>query len=111
MDDYCSAFDPALRIERFSRSTLATLAREYQLAAHMQDRAGMPQVLARYGATAMREIAIAEWMGASPIYTRRIQRLLRFEGDDVATIFKGMQFDVGAPHGFLDFRFRLNADG
>ena len=32
-------------------------------------------------------------------------------GDDVATIFKGMQFDVGAPHGFLDFRFRVHDDG
>jgi hypothetical protein len=111
MDDYCSAFDPAFRIERFSRTTLARLAREYQLAAHLQDRAGIPQVLARYGATAMREIAIAEWMGASPVYTQRMQRALGFAGDDVATIFKGMQFDVGAPHGFLDFRFRLNADG
>lgn len=87
------------------------LGREYQLAAHLQDRAGIPQVLARYGAAAMREIAIAEWMGASPVYTQRMQRALRFPGDDVATIFKGMQFDVGAPHGFLDFRFRLNADG
>ena len=59
----------------------------------------------------MREIAIAEWMGASPVYTRRIQRALGFAGDDVATIFKGMQFDVGAPHGFLDFRFRVHDDG
>jgi len=59
----------------------------------------------------MREIAIAEWMGASPVYTQRMQRALNFSGDDVATIFKGMQFDVGAPHGFLDFRFRVNDDG
>ncbi|MFV0316000.1 MAG: hypothetical protein ACK5O2_03435, partial [Microthrixaceae bacterium] len=50
-------------------------------------------------------IAIDEWMGASPVYTARMQKLLGFEGDDVATIFKGMQFDIGAPHGFLDFRY------
>lgn len=50
-------------------------------------------------------------MGASPVYTQRMQRALNFHGDDVATIFKGMQFDVGAPHGFLDFRFRINDDG
>jgi hypothetical protein len=56
----------------------------------------------------MRDVAIDEWMGASPVYTRRMQRALRFAGDDVATIFKGMQFDVGAPHGFLDFRFRVD---
>src|SRR5262249_20006072 len=98
-------------LEWLSRPALAVLAREYQLAAHLQDRAGIPQVLARYGATAMREIAIAEWMGASPGYTQRMQRALHFTGNDVATIFKGMQFDVGAPHGFLDFRFRLNDDG
>jgi hypothetical protein len=111
MQDYGSAFDPNFGIERLSRAALAVLAREYQLAAHLQDRAGIPQVLARHGAQAMREIAIAEWMGASPIYTQRMRRALRFAGDDVATIFKGMQFDVGAPHGFLDFRFRLNDDG
>jgi hypothetical protein len=98
-------------VGNLSRAELAVLAREYQLAAHLQDRVGIPQVLARHGAKAMREIAIAEWMGASPVYTRRMQRALDFAGDDVATIFKGMQFDVGAPHGFLDFRFKLNADG
>ena len=111
MDDYQSTFDPQFRIERLSRPALAVLAREYQLAAHLQDRAGIPQVLARYGAAAMREIAIAEWMGASPVYTQRMQRALHFEGTDVATIFKGLQLDVGAPHGFLDFRFRVNDDG
>ncbi|HUI26771.1 MAG TPA: hypothetical protein VL403_11875 [Candidatus Kryptonia bacterium] len=111
MDDYGSRFDPGFRLDHLSRTALAVLAREYQLAAHLQDRAGIPQVLARYGAEAMREVAIAEWMGASPVYTRRMQRALGFAGDDVATIFKGMQFDVGAPHGFLDFRFRLKDDG
>jgi hypothetical protein len=111
MDDYRSTFDPGFSIDLLSRPALAVLAREYQLAVHLQDRAGIPQVLARYGTEAMREIAIAEWMGASPVYTRRMQRALHFEGDDVATIFKGMQFDVGAPHGFLDFRFRVNDDG
>ncbi|HXQ23782.1 MAG TPA: hypothetical protein VN812_19035 [Candidatus Acidoferrales bacterium] len=108
MDDYSGPFDSDFHLGGLSRPALARLAREYQLCAHLQDRAGIPQVLARYGATAMREIAIAEWMGASPVYTQRMQRALGFAGNDVATIFKGMQFDVGAPHGFLDFRFRLN---
>ena len=112
MDDYRVALRSGLPPRRcFRGRALAVLAREYQLAAHLQDRAGIPQVLARYGAAAMREIAIAEWMGASPVYTQRMQRALGFAGDDVATIFKGMQFDVGAPHGFLDFRFRVNDDG
>lgn len=105
------AFDPDFHPRRLSRRALAVLAREYQLAAHLQDRAAMPQVRLRRGGSAMREIAIAEWTAASPVYTRRIQRTLGFAGDDVATIMKGMQFDVGAPHGFLDFRFRLDADG
>lgn len=105
-------FDPDFALARLPRRALATLAREYQLAAHLQDRAAMPQVRLRWGASAMREIAIAEWMAASPVYTRRIQQTLGFAGgDDVATIFKGMQFDVGAPHGFLDFRFTLHHDG
>lgn len=111
MDDYHGSFDPGFHVGKLSRRALAVLGREYQLAAHLQDRVGIPQVLARYGSTAMREIAIAEWMGASPVYTQRMQRALGFQGSDVGTIFKGMQFDVGAPHGFLDFRFRINADG
>jgi hypothetical protein len=110
LDDYRCPFDPGFHIGMLSRRALAVLAREYQMAAHLQDRAGIPQVLARYGAQAMREIAIAEWMGASPVYTQRMQSALGFHADDVATIFKGMQFDVGAPHGFLDFQFKLNDD-
>jgi hypothetical protein len=49
-------------------------------------------------------------MGASPVYTRRVQRALGFSGDDVATIFKGMQLDIGAPHQFMDFRYRVTDD-
>jgi len=89
------------------RPTLALLAREYLLCGHLIDRAGMPHVLAAGGIDAMREIAIEEWMGASPIYTRRVRRALDFEGDDVATIFKGMQIDIGAPPQYMDFRFNV----
>lgn len=86
---------------------LAELGREYLLAGHLIDRAGMPQVISRFGREAMLEVAIEEWMGASPVYTRRAQRALGFSGDDVATIFKGMQLDIGAPHQFMDFRYRV----
>ena len=55
----------------------------------------------------MRDIAIEEWMGASPIYTKRMQRALGFEGDSVETIFKGIQLDIGAPPQFMDFRYRV----
>jgi hypothetical protein len=48
-------------------------------------------------------------MGASPIYSKRMQRLMKFEGDDVGTVFKNLQLEVGAPQQFLDFQFRLDS--
>ncbi|MEY2448625.1 MAG: hypothetical protein QOH79_2101 [Acidimicrobiaceae bacterium] len=95
-------------LEDCSREELATLVREYMMAGHMIDRAGMPHVMAEFGQDAFGPVAIEEWMGASPVYTKRMQRALGFEGDSVETIFKGMQFDIGAPPQFLDFRFRLD---
>jgi hypothetical protein len=53
-------------------------------------------------------LAIDEWMTASPIYTRRLQRLLGFEGTDMATIFKGLQLDIGFAHQFMDVGYRLH---
>ena len=52
----------------------------------------------------MEAIAIDEWMCASPIYSKRVQRALRFEGDGVDTIMKNLQLDIGSPHHFMDFR-------
>ena len=56
----------------------------------------------------MLQIAIEEWAGSSPIYTKRMQKALRYEGDDVITIFKGLQFDIGAPPQFMDFRYTVH---
>lgn len=89
------------------RATLAVLCREYLLCGHLIDRAAMPLVLQAFGMDAMRDVAIEEWMGASPVYTRRMRALLRIQGDDVATIFKGMQLDIGAPPQFMDFRYEV----
>lgn len=98
-----------LRLDTLDHDQLVVLAHEVLLAGHLIDRAGMPQVVSGLGQEAMTDIAIQEWMGASPIYTRRMQRLLGFAGnDDVATIFKGMQLDIGAPPQFMDFRFRVH---
>ncbi len=91
-----------------SHPELAILVREYLLCGHLVDRAGMPHVVSEFGRDAMRDVAIDEWTGASPVYTQRIQRLLGMDGDDVATIFKGMQFDIGAPHQFMDFHYRIH---
>jgi hypothetical protein len=88
---------------------LAVLAREHLLAGHLIDRAGMP-VVVRHGLEVMRDVAIHEWMGASPIYAKRMQRLLDYEGDTVEVALKGMQLDIGAPPGFMDFRFTVEDD-
>lgn len=89
---------------------LAELTRELLMAGHLIDRSGMPHAISRFGREGMTDIAINEWMAASPIYTKRMQKLLGFEGDTVETIFKGMQWDIGAPHEFLDFRFTVLDD-
>jgi hypothetical protein len=93
--------------DSLDRPALAMLLREYLLCGHLIDRSGMPHLVGPYGLETMRRVAVDEWMGASPIYTRRIQKVLGFEGDDVETIFKGMQFDIGAPPQFMDFRYKV----
>ena len=93
-----------------SHAQLAELARELLLAGHLIDRSGMPHLISRFGRDGMRDIAIDEWMAASPIYTKRMQRLLGFEGETVETIFKGMLLDVGAPPEFMDFRYEVHDD-
>jgi hypothetical protein len=47
---------------------------------------------------------------ASPMYTRRMQRLMGFEGTGMSTIFKGLQLDMGFPHQFLDVGYRLHGE-
>jgi hypothetical protein len=99
---------PPTGFASLSRDQLAVLVPELLLAGHLIDRAGMPHAIGAFGREGMAEVAIAEWMGASPVYTKRMQVALGFDGDDgVETIFKGMQLDIGAPPQFLDFRYRL----
>ena len=74
----------------------------------MIDRSGMAWCITSFGREEMVQIAIEEWAGASPIYTKRMQRALNFEGDDVPTIFKGLQLDIGAPPQFMDFRYTIH---
>jgi hypothetical protein len=105
---YSGLFDPDTTLGDFSRQALAHLGREYLLNGHLQDRVGMPLVAKRFGGDAYVQIAIEEWMGASPIYSLRMQRALGFEGHDVSVVFKNLQLDIGAPHQFMDFQFRLD---
>ncbi len=74
----------------------------------MIDRSGMAWCITSFGREEMVQIAIEEWAGASPIYTQRMQRALNYEGDDVPTIFKGLQLDIGAPPQFMDFRYTIH---
>jgi hypothetical protein len=96
-------------LDDLDRGELAVVVREYLLGGQLIDRAGMPTVIPR-GLDVMRDVAIDEWMGASPIYTRRMQRLLGFEAPTVETCLKGMQLDIGAPPEFMDFRMEVIDD-
>ncbi|MEH3142245.1 MAG: hypothetical protein PGN37_19130 [Mycobacterium kyogaense] len=96
------------RYADLSREQLAVLVPELLLIGQMIDRSGMAWCISNFGREAMLEIAIEEWMGASPIYTRRMQKALRYEGIDVVTIFKGLQLDIGAPPQFMDFRYTVH---
>lgn len=96
------------RYARLSREQLATLVPELLLIGHMIDRSGMAWCIQEFGREEMLQIAIEEWAGASPVYTKRMQRALNYEGDDVPTIFKGLQLDIGAPPQFMDFRYTIH---
>jgi hypothetical protein len=68
----------------------------------------MPQVVLRAGSVdAVEPLAIDEWMGASPVYTRRMRALMGIEGDDVGAIMKALQLDVGFVHEYMDVRWKL----
>lgn len=106
--DYSGPFDADATLADFSRQALAHLGREYLLNGHLQDRVGMPLVVKHCGGDAYVRFAIEEWMAASPIYSKRMQRAMNFEGSEVGTVFKNLQLDIGAPHQFMDFQFRLD---
>ena len=107
-DDYSGPFDPTMQLRDFSRKLLAPLGREYLLHGHLQDRVGIPLVLARHTRQDMLDVAIEEWMAASPLYSLRTQRALNFGNADVPTIFKNIQLDIGAPHQFMDFQYKVD---
>jgi hypothetical protein len=102
------ASKPSSSYADLSRAELALLVPELLLVGHLIDRSGMAWCIEALGREGMAQVAIDEWMAASPIYTPRMQRALRFEGDDVVTIFKGLQLDIGAPPQFMDFRYAVH---
>ncbi len=100
-------FDPDRTLADLGRQALAELGREFMLHGHLQDRVGLPRVLQRLGEEGLTRVSIEEWMAASPIYSKRMQRALGFEGDGIDTLFKNLQLDIGAPHQFMEIRFDL----
>src|SRR3978361_1992219 len=96
------------RYADLSREQLATLVPELLLIGQMIDRSGMAWCISEFGREEMLQIAIEEWAGCSPLYTRRMQKALKYEGVDVITIFKGLQLDIGAPPQFMDFRYTVH---
>ncbi|BBY55526.1 hypothetical protein MKOR_27770 [Mycolicibacillus koreensis] len=98
------------RYASLTREELATLLPELLLIGHMIDRSGMAWCIQAFGRDGMEQVAIEEWAGASPVYAQRMQRALNFVGNDVPTIFKGLQFDIGSPPQFMDFRFTVHND-
>ncbi|MGH7291413.1 MAG: hypothetical protein ACREJT_09400, partial [Myxococcota bacterium] len=91
-----------------SRDELATLVPELLLIGQLIDRSGMAHCISAWGRDEMLQIAIEEWAAASPLYTKRMQKALKYEGVDVITIFKGLQLDIGAPPQFMDFRYTVH---
>ncbi len=98
------------KLLQFSRLQLAQLGREYMLCAQFNSRTGYAALRINHGDAAYKEIAIANWMGASPVYTRRMQQAMGFAGGtDVATIFKGLQLECGFTHQYFDVHFEVLA--
>jgi hypothetical protein len=96
------------RYASLSREQLATLVPELLLIGQLIDRSGMGWCIKPFGHEGMLQIAIEEWAGCSPVYTKRMQKALKYEGVDVVTIFKGLQLDIGAPPQFMDFRYTVH---
>ncbi|MGW0159620.1 hypothetical protein ACWDUN_09900 [Mycobacterium sp. NPDC003323] len=93
------------RYAALSREELATLVPELLLIGQLIDRSGMAWCISNFGREEMLQIAIEEWAASSPLYTRRMQKALKYEGNDIFTLFKGLQLDIGAPPQFMDFRY------
>lgn len=95
-------------LRQLSRLQLAQLGREYMLCSQFNSRTGYAALRINHGDAAYKSVAIDNWMGASPVYTRRMQQAMGFAGSaDVATIFKGLQLECGLTHQYFDAHFEV----
>ena len=60
------------RFASLSHEELRLVVPELLLIGHLIDRAGMAWCISAFGREQMLQIAIEEWAGASPLYTRRM---------------------------------------
>ncbi len=105
MTQQCSAFDD------LPRPQLLVAALETMHVGHLLDRALMPQLyFATSSFDAVDQVAIDEWMGASPVYTGRMRRLMKIEGDTVPAIVKALHLDCGFPHQYMDVGWTMIDD-
>nr|WP_235831340.1 hypothetical protein [Gordonia zhaorongruii] len=95
-------------LHTLTHEQLATLVPELLLTGQLIDRSGMAHLIAAFGREGMTDVAIEEWMAASPVYTGRIRAALGIDGDGVEDMFKCLQLDIGAPPQFMDFRYRID---
>jgi hypothetical protein len=99
---------PGPAFHELARGVLLPVALETMHVGHLLDRALMPAVaIATKSGDAVDLVAIDEWMGASPVYTGRMRRLMGIEGDGVDAIMKALQLDVGFPHQYMDVGWKL----
>jgi len=81
------------------------------LCSQFNSRTGYAALRINHGDAAYKDVAIDNWMGASPVYTRRMQRAMGFAGSaDVATIFKGLQLECGFTHQYFDVHFAVDSE-
>lgn len=90
-----------------SQEELAVLVPELLLAGQLIDRSAMAHIIGDFGRDVMAQVAIEEWMAASPVYTARVRRAMGVDGDGVTDMFKCLQLDIGAPPQFMDFRYSV----
>ncbi len=109
MKDYSGPLRPDFSWNMLDKKILARFGREIMLFNQVHDRAIMPIIGSQGTMKTITDVAIDEWMGASPIYNLRNRMLHNINGDGVDVIMKGFQLDIGAPHMWLKFHFDVRS--
>ena len=100
-----------VNIEQLERPELIALAHEQMLSGLLAVKAITPLLFVN-GDLPLEEqplLSIDQWMGASPVYSARLKEAMFFDGNDVPTIFKALQLDVGFVHQYMDVRYQVNS--